>query len=242
MSKGKEFRGPRKRGFDDDGPMGYEPRPNRQPRTYGGAPSFDQQPPMGDFGGSSPSSGGGYGSRPSAGGPAPSGDPIDAVVKWFKGDKGFGFVELSNGTGDAFLHIGSLQSAGYETVPPGAKLKVQVGQGMKGAQVTRVLEVDTSTASAEAPRARSFDSPRGAPAPRRMPDPSTATELAGTVKWFDDTKGFGFVASNDGGKDVFVHISILRPSGIAHLPEGQAVLMRVVETPKGREAVAIDLA
>ena len=183
-----------------------------------------------------PSMGGMGGGAPSG---APAGNPIDATVKWFKGDKGFGFVELGNGTGDAFLHIGALQSAGYETVPPGAKLKVLVGQGMKGAQVTRVLEVDASTA-AEQPRApRAFDSPRPA---RRMPDPTTATELMGTVKWFDDTKGFGFVASNDGGKDVFVHISILRPSGIAHLPEGQAVSMRVVETPKGREAVSIDLA
>ena len=236
MSKGKDFRGPRKRGFDDDGPMGYEPRNNRPSRSYG-APQFDAQP-MGDFGSSS---GGGFaprGGAPSSG-PAPSGDPVDATVKWFKGDKGFGFVELGNGTGDAFLHIGALQSAGYETVPPGAKLKVLVGSGMKGAQVTRVLEVDTTTAVEQRPR--SFDAPRG-PAPRRMPDPSTATEMGGTVKWFDDTKGFGFVASSDGGKDVFVHISILRPSGIAHLPEGQAVVMRVVETPKGREAVSIDLA
>lgn len=219
MSKGKDFRGPRKRGFDDDGPMSYDSRPSRPSRpAFGGSPSF---------GGPAPEMGG-----------APTGTPVDATVKWFKGDKGFGFVELGNGTGDAFLHIGALQSAGYETVPPGAKLKVLVGSGMKGAQVTRVLEVDTSTASEVRP-ARSFDSPRPQ---RRMPDVSTATEVAGTVKWFDDAKGFGFVASNDGGKDVFVHISILRPSGIAHLPEGQAVSMKVVETPKGREAVSIDLA
>jgi len=225
MSKGKDFRGPRKRGFDDDGPMGYEPRPSRPPRSFS-APQYDApMPSMGGMGGGMSS--------------APAGNPIDATVKWFKGDKGFGFVELGNGTGDAFLHIGALQSAGYETVPPGSKLKVLVGQGMKGAQVTRVLEVDTSTASEQVRAPRSFDSPRPA---RRAPDMSTATELSGTVKWFDDTKGFGFVASNDGGKDVFVHISILRPSGIAHLPEGQAVSMRVVETPKGREAVSIDLA
>ncbi|MDB5507927.1 MAG: DNA-binding protein [Hyphomicrobiales bacterium] len=220
MSKGKDFRGPRKRGFDDDGPMSYDSRPSRPSRpAFGSGPSF------------------GGGPAPEMGG-APTGTPVDATVKWFKGDKGFGFVELGNGTGDAFLHIGALQSAGYETVPPGAKLKVLVGSGMKGAQVTRVLEVDTSTASEVRP-ARTFDSPRPQ---RRMPDVSTATEISGTVKWFDDAKGFGFVASNDGGKDVFVHISILRPSGIAHLPEGQAVSMKVVETPKGREAVSIDLA
>ena len=176
-------------------------------------------------------------SAPPVDGSAPT---VDAVVKWFKGDKGFGFVELSNGAGDAFLHIGALQSAGYETVPPGAKLKVAVGNGMKGVQVTRVFEVDTTGAAERAPQRPSFgDSPR--PARRSMPDPSTAVSVGGSVKWFDENKGFGFVQSNDGGKDVFVHISILAPSGIQHLAEGQAVNMRVVDTPKGREALSISL-
>ncbi|UDL96527.1 cold-shock protein [Lichenihabitans sp. PAMC28606] len=66
-------------------------------------------------------------------------------------------------------------------------------------------------------------------------------EVSGKVKWFDDTKGFGFVSSNDGGKDVFVHISILGPAGLSHLAEGQPVNMRVVDTPKGREALSISL-
>src|SRR3984885_14807630 len=209
MSKGKDFRGPRKRGFDDDGPSPYDaPRPSRSSR-----PSFG---------------GGGFGGGPDMAPPSPTSPPVDAVVKWFKADKGFGFVELSNGAGDAFLHIGALQSAGFETVPPGAKLKVHVGNGAKGAQVTRVIEVDTAGAQGRGPQ-RSFD-------PRRAPDPSTAVAVTGKVKWFDDTKGFGFVSSNDGGKDVFVHISILGPAGLSHLAEGQAVNMRVVDTPKGREA------
>jgi cold shock protein len=221
MSKGKDFRGPKKRGFDDDGPSPYDmPRAPRPPR-----PAFG---------------GGGFGGPDVA--PAMSGPPVDAIVKWFKSDKGFGFVELSNGTGDAFLHIGALQAAGYETVPPGAKLKVNVGNGAKGAQVTRVLEVDTAGAAERAPQR--FDAARsggGGGAPRRHPDPSTAVEVSGTVKWFDDSKGFGFVQSNDGGKDVFVHISILGPSGVQHLSEGQPVTMRVVDTPKGREALRISL-
>ncbi|MBG0811600.1 cold shock domain-containing protein [Methylosinus sp. H3A] len=163
-------------------------------------------------------------------------------MKWFKPEKGFGFVELGNGTGDAFLHIGAVQAAGFEALPPGAKLKVQVASSVKGQQVSRVLEVDLSTATAERPRSPSssgggFDRP-----PRRQaPDPSTAVPVTGKVKWFDETKGFGFVQSNDGGKDVFVHISILGPSGVNHLAEGQPVTMQVVDTAKGREALSITL-
>ena len=76
------------------------------------------------------------------------------MVKWFKNDKGFGFVELGNGTGDAFLHIGAVQAAGYETLPPGAKLKVQVTNSVKGQQVARVLEVDLAGAPNARPRLR----------------------------------------------------------------------------------------
>jgi CspA family cold shock protein len=248
MSKGKDFR-PRKRGFDDDMPGSYEPRPARTPRgggfggDFGGGGGFGG----GDFGGGNS---GGFGAPRSGGfggggGFAPrgnfgadvSGPTVDATVKWFKPEKGFGFVELGNGTGDAFLHINALQSAGHESVPPGTSLKVIVSQGAKGQQVARVLEVDTSTAQAARPPRPAFgDSPRP---PRRAPDPSTAIEVAGKVKWFDEVKGFGFVASNDGGKDVFVHISVLGPSGVTRLAEGQPVTMRVVDTPKGREAISI---
>ena len=186
--------------------------------------------------------GGGFGGEfapPPAGG-FTAANSIDAVVKWFKSDKGFGFVELSNGSGDAFLHIGALQSAGFESVPPGAKLKVVVANGVKGQQVTRVLEVDTAGAAERAPQ-RTFDQSRPPPQ-RRAPDLSNAVEIQGAVKWFDGAKGFGFVQANDGGKDVFVHISILGQAGISQLPEGQAVTMKVVDTQKGREAVAISLA
>jgi CspA family cold shock protein len=222
MSKGKDFRAPRKRGFDDDGPMSYDSKP-RSARGFGAPDS------------------GGFGGAP-IGGPssAPinsSAPAVDALVKWFKADKGYGFVELAGGQGDAFLHANALHAAGHDTVPAGAKLRVQVGAGAKGAQVTRVLEVDTAGV-VERPQRPSSDGIR----PRRVaPDPSTAVSVTGKVKWFDDAKGFGFVASEDGGKDVFVHISILGPAGISHLAEGQQVTMRVVDTPKGREAISLSL-
>ena len=66
------------------------------------------------------------------------------------------------------------------------------------------------------------------------------SNLAGTVKWFNGEKGFGFVAGSDGGKDVFVHISVLEQAGLRALSDGQPVIMRVVDTPKGREAISIE--
>src|ERR1700744_619139 len=81
---------------------------------------------------------------------------------------------------------------------------------------------------------------RGPRGPRRGPDPSTAVAMSGTVKWFNRDKGFGFIAGQGGGQDVFVHTPILRAAGLSDLPEGQPVNMRVVETPKGREAISVD--
>jgi len=213
MGKGRD-RGPRRRGFDDDF---YSPPPARHER------------PQQSFRGAS---------RENA---APSGPAIDAIVKWFTPDKGFGFVELADGSGDAFLHVAVLQAAGHDTVDPQTKLSVQVGQGQKGRQVTAVLSVDASSASAGAPRAPSQRPSRPASKGRERPDPSTAVDIEGTVKWFNPDKGFGFAACDDGGKDVFLHISIVERAGLRGLDEGQRLAMKVVQTQKGREATALSL-
>ena len=74
--------------------------------------------------------------------------------------------------------------------------------------------------------------PGAGDAPARDP----AAELSGCVKWFKADKGFGFVTADDGGKDVFVHKSMLRRCGLMQLRPGQRVRMRTAETDKGREA------
>src|SRR5262245_31398784 len=168
---------------------------------------------------------------------APSGPPLDATVKWFNEEKGFGFVELGDGSGDAFLHIGVLQGAGHDAVAPETKLLVQVGQGQKGRQVTAVLEVDASgVGAAQESSRRSQVSSK-----RKLVEPSTACAVEGTVKWFSADKGFGFAVAEDGDKDVFIHISVVEKAGIRVLAERQRVAMQVVKTQKGREAISLTL-
>jgi cold shock protein len=63
--------------------------------------------------------------------------------------------------------------------------------------------------------------------------------ITGTVKWFNDSKGFGFITPSDGGKDVFVHHSAIQGSGFKSLAEGQKVQFEVQQGPKGPSAVNV---
>lgn len=198
----------------------------RQPRRRG----FDDD----NFYGNAPPS-------PFAGfGASPSGPEVQATVKWFNPDKGFGFVALSDGTGDVFLHANVLQASGHQSVSSGATVRIRVGQGQKGRQVEQVISVDESTAEParggfgpRAPRA-----PRG---PRRPIDLSSAVEMTGVVKWYNPDKGFGFITTPGGGRDVFVHASALELAGLPPLQEGQSVRINVVQGIKGPEVGSISL-
>jgi CspA family cold shock protein len=63
--------------------------------------------------------------------------------------------------------------------------------------------------------------------------------VKGTVKWFSAPKGYGFIAPEDGGKDVFVHYSEIQMSGYAELNEGDLVEFTVEDSPKGPQAVNV---
>ena len=62
---------------------------------------------------------------------------------------------------------------------------------------------------------------------------------SGTVKWFNDAKGFGFIAPEDGGDDVFVHYSAINAQGFRSLQQGQRVSFEIVQGPKGKQAAAV---
>ena len=65
---------------------------------------------------------------------------------------------------------------------------------------------------------------------------------AGTVKWFNDSKGFGFITPDDGGDDLFAHFSAIQSSGFKSLAEGQRVNFDVTNGPKGKQASNIQIA
>lgn len=80
--------------------------------------------------------------------------------------------------------------------------------------------------------------------PRRSGPPmneANAVDTAGEVKWFNAEKGFGFVVPDDGGKDVFVHKSLLRRSGLNDLQPGQRVQLKAVPVDRGREAISLEV-
>ena len=158
----------------------------------------------------------------------PPGRLVDAKVKWFNASKGFGFVTLSDGSQDAFLPMAILRRAGYEDVREGASITCEVGAGAKGPLVTNVLNIDLSTAVAP-----------GLGVDRR--GTRTSSTMEGAVKWFEPDKGYGFVSPDTGGKDVFIHITALRRSGLDSLTPGQRVRVEVVDGRKGLEADHISL-
>jgi CspA family cold shock protein len=160
---------------------------------------------------------------------ASSGPVVEAKVKWFNASKGFGFVTMADGSPDAFLPMAILRRAGYEDVREGASITCEVGAGAKGPLVITVLNIDSTTAV----------EPGFGGADRRAAGPSTTLE--GAVKWFEPEKGYGFVSPDGGGKDVFIHITALRRSGLEALGPGQRVRVEVIDGRKGLEADSIAL-
>ena len=163
--RNQDFRHSRHREFDADT---YNP----QPRAFGTRPRFSET----RF-------------------ESTSDPPVRAVVKWFNPEKGFGFVELSDGSGDGFLHGTVLAQNGISAVQPGDTLEVAVGPGHTGPHVTEVLSVDISTGTPTTPPRSSYRVPTSG-----VPSSDLAVEETGTVKWFNIEKGFGFIARDGGGR------------------------------------------
>lgn len=185
-----------------------------------------------------------------------TGRRVEAKVKWFNAAKGFGFVTLSDGSPDAFLPMAILRRAGYDDIREGASVTCEVGAGAKGPLVVNVLNVDNSTATQSSggggggygQRDRDYgggggggyrqDSGGGGRGGYRQDSAprGPAQSVEGAVKWFEPDKGYGFISPDGGGKDIFVHVTALRRSGVQTLGPGQRVRVDVVDGRKGLEA------
>ncbi|MCW2242669.1 cold-shock protein [Azospirillum canadense] len=178
---------------------------------------------------------------------------VRATVKWFNATKGFGFVTPEDGSPDAFLHSTVLQLLGHDSLPEGATITCDLSRGPKGPQVATIADVDLSTASASPARSSSRpprgDSYGGGYGGGGFGGGGYGNDFGGgaeetvdgTVKWFNTSKGFGFIAPASGGKDIFIHIRALERSGLDVLADGEQVRVTVRQGVKGPEAQRVEV-
>jgi CspA family cold shock protein len=159
------------------------------------------------------------------------GEELKCIVKWFNPSKGFGFVMPEGVDEDIFLHFSVLDTAGYQYLSPGDEVNCIVGIGNKGRQVGKIMEVQPARQS---PGPYQFGYRPAQPV-------SPLQETEGEVKWFNTIRGFGFVTPDDGGRDIFVHASVLRRLGLQKIYPGQRVRMQATNSDRGRQAWTLDL-
>lgn len=152
---------------------------------------------------------------------------VIGVVKWFDAAKGYGFVVPGNASddalsGDVMIHISVLRQYGESRADEGASIVLDAVQGDRGWQAVNVLEM-------EKPR-----------------PPVRETELSGEyfrviVKWFDKTKGYGFVRRADLDEDIFIHAVVARANGIESIEPGEEFDAAIDSGSKGLFVAAAKL-
>lgn len=243
MSFNKDRRGPRGRGKSDD---------------FGNFDSFEPQPSYGEprrsFGDDRGGGGGGFGAPRGGGGgfgaPRGGGMPAQVVgegtgtVKFFNPAKGFGFVARDDGGEDVFVHISAVEQAGLEGLANGQPLGFTlVERNGKVSAIDLKIEGEPMAIEEGAPRTDRGDRPDRGPAPAgaRGRRQLTGERSSGTVKFFNGTKGFGFISRDDGQADAFVHISAVQRAGMQDLVEGQRLAFDIEVDDRGKFA-AVNLA
>ena len=182
--------------------------------------------------------GGGGGFRGGGGGGGGGGMPPQVigegkgVVKFFNGQKGFGFIVRDDGGEDVFVHISAVEQAGLTGLAEGQPLEFTlVDRGGRISATNLRIEGEPLPVTERAPR---DDGPRGgAGGPQRQ---LTGEKASGTVKFFNAMKGFGFISRDDGQPDAFVHISAVERAGLSSLNEGDRVEFELEVDRRGKTA------
>ncbi|MFD6090570.1 cold-shock protein [Oerskovia sp. NPDC060338] len=160
----------------------------------------------------------------------PASDGADGTVSWYDEVKGFGFVAPDSGGGDVFVHVSALGS-GLTELSEGDRVTYDVVDGDKGPNARNVQLARGSGAYAASDRGRS-GRPGASGGPVRGGE--------GTVARYDEERGFGFITPDDGGLDLFVHVSVVRGDEV--LEEGDRVRYKVRQSDRGPQADAVELA
>lgn len=186
----------------------------------------------GGFGGGDRGGGGGggfsRGPRPQM--PAQVVGEGTGVVKFFNKDKGFGFVARDDGGEDVFVHISAVEQAGLEGLASGQTLAFTLVD--RNGRISAIdLKITGEQLALDAPAER----------PQRARRQLTGERASGEVKFFNGSKGFGFIKRDDGGADCFVHISAVERAGIHSLNEGDRLEFDIEVDDRGKYS-AVNLA
>ena len=155
---------------------------------------------------------------------------VAGQVKWFDPARGFGFVVADDGGPDILLHANVLRVFGQSTIADAANIRLTVQETDRGIQAVEVLSIEPPLTSV-GPSLEDLEH-------LEVTDLNTPLEPA-RVKWFDKGKGFGFANVFGDAEDIFVHVEVLRRSGLADLMPGEAVALRVIEGRRGRMAAQV---
>jgi CspA family cold shock protein len=155
---------------------------------------------------------------------------IKGHVKWFDPTKGFGFIVPEDGGKDVLLHANVLRNFGQGSVADGAEIEIEVQQTDRGLQAVSV--VDIVVIADLVPPLRDME--------EMSPEDIAKVEIEpARVTWVDKAKGFGFANIFRDSEDVFVHIDVLRRSGLANLQAGEAIGVRLFNGERGRMAIDV---
>ncbi|GJN37860.1 hypothetical protein PR202_gb26855 [Eleusine coracana subsp. coracana] len=131
-----------------------------------------------------------------------AGERAKGTVKMFNESKGFGFITGADDAKDYFVHFSAIKTDGFSTLYEGQQVEFTAASG----DDDKPMALDVAVLSGEAHAVN-----------------DGKERVKGTVKWFDETKGFGFITGNDDAKDYFVHFSAIKTEGFKTLSEGQSV-------------------